>query len=132
MPHAVGLRSATGSWACFLVPTNSTVPPSATVLAHEPVRGVDAVERLLQIDDVDAVALAEDEPLHLRVPAPGLVTEVDTGLQQLLHGDDGHGRASLKVAIFRPRERRPQLHVGATSGSRAGLVWARGVGPAAV
>ena len=24
--------SCTGSWACFLVPTNSTVPPSATVL----------------------------------------------------------------------------------------------------
>src|SRR6476660_2259378 len=30
-------------------------------LAHEPVRGVDAIERLVQIDDVDAVALSEDE-----------------------------------------------------------------------
>ena len=46
------------------------------------------LERLLEVDDVDAVALAVDEPLHLRVPAAGLVTEVDTGLEQLLHGDD--------------------------------------------
>ena len=51
---------------------------------------VDVVERLLQVDDVDAVALGEDEALHLRVPAPGLVPEVDTALQQLSHGDDGH------------------------------------------
>ena len=64
----------------------------ATVLdgvAHEAVRGVDPLQRLLEVDDVDAVALTEDEALHLRVPAPGLVSEVDAGLQQLLHGDDG-------------------------------------------
>ena len=59
-------------------------------VADERVGGLDPRQRLLQVDDVDAVALAEDEALHLRVPAPGLVPEVDTGLQQLLHGDDGH------------------------------------------
>ena len=48
------------------------------------------VERLVQIDDVDAVALAVEEALHLRVPAPGLVAEVHPGLEQLLHRDDGH------------------------------------------
>src|SRR5215207_175819 len=58
-------------------------------VAHEPVGGVDPFQRLLQVDDVDPVALPEDEALHLGVPAPGLVTEVDPGLQQLLHGDDG-------------------------------------------
>ncbi len=58
-------------------------------IPHERIRGLDPGQRLLQIDDVDAVALAEDEPLHLRVPTAGLVTEVDSGLQQLLHGDDG-------------------------------------------
>src|SRR5712664_1850053 len=42
---------------------------------------------LLQIDDVDAVAGAEDVRLHLRVPALGLVAEVDAGLEQLAHGD---------------------------------------------
>ena len=47
--------------------------------------------RLLQVDDVDAAALAEDERLHLGVPAPGLVAEVDAGLQQLLHRERAQG-----------------------------------------
>ena len=47
--------------------------------------------RLLEVDDVDAAALVEDEALHLRVPAARLVAEVHAGLQQLLHGDDCHG-----------------------------------------
>ena len=34
---------------------------------------VDVAQRLLQVDDVDAVALGEDEALHLRVPTTGLV-----------------------------------------------------------
>ena len=42
--------------------------------------GLDALQGLLQVDDVDAVAIAVDEALHLRVPAAGLVAEVDTGL----------------------------------------------------
>src|SRR5262249_34999091 len=46
--------------------------------------------RLLEVDDVDPPALGEDEPLHLRIPAAGLVAEVDSGLQELTHGDDGH------------------------------------------
>ncbi len=50
-------------------------------LAHEPVSTVDAVQRLVQVNDVDAVALPEDETAHLRIPAPGLVTEVNSGLQ---------------------------------------------------
>ena len=41
----------------------------------------------LQIDDVNAVALTEDVFLHLRVPAPYLVAKVNTGLQQLFHGN---------------------------------------------
>ena len=43
---------------------------------------------LLEIDDVDSVPLAEDVAAHLRVPAPGLVAEVDAGLQQFPHGHD--------------------------------------------
>jgi len=35
---------------------------------------------------VDAVALREDEGAHLWIPAPGLVSEVDASLEQLLHG----------------------------------------------
>src|SRR5690606_23536136 len=42
---------------------------------------------LRQVDDVDAVARAEDVRLHARVPAVGLVAEVSAGLDQLLHRD---------------------------------------------
>ena len=40
-------------------------------------RPLQHAHRLLEVDDVDAVALAEDIPPHLRVPAAGLVSEVD-------------------------------------------------------
>ena len=59
------------------------------------IRRLDAGQRLVQVDDVDAVALTEDESLHLGVPAAGLVSEVDARLKKLAHGDDrassGHG-----------------------------------------
>src|SRR5262249_58231088 len=60
----------------------------------ERVASVEVCERLLQIDDVDAVALGHDESLHLRVPTTGLVPEVDAALEQLAHGHDGHGGSS--------------------------------------
>ena len=41
--------------------------------------------RFLQIDNVNAVALAKDVFLHLWIPAPYLVAEVNTGLQQFFH-----------------------------------------------
>ena len=47
------------------------------------------LERALEVDDVDLVALAEDELGHLRVPVPRLVAEMDAGLQHLTHRD-GH------------------------------------------
>jgi uncharacterized Zn-binding protein involved in type VI secretion len=45
---------------------------------------------LQQVDDVNAVAFTEDETAHLRVPATRLVTEVDSGLQQLLDAELSH------------------------------------------
>ena len=42
---------------------------------------------LLQIDNVDSVAFAENVFLHFRVPAARLVTEVHSGLQKLLHSN---------------------------------------------
>jgi len=59
-------------------------------VADERVGLAELLEGLLQIDDVDAVALTEDVLLHLRVPALGLVAEVHPGLQQFLHGKSGH------------------------------------------
>ena len=52
-----------------------------------------------QVDDVDAAALGEDEALHLRIPAAGLVAEVDSGLQELTHGDDCQGSGPLSWLI---------------------------------
>src|SRR5262249_50609031 len=60
-------------------------------VAREVVGLLEKLERLLEVDDVDAAALGEDEPLHLRIPAARLVAEVDSSLQQILHGDDRHG-----------------------------------------
>ena len=42
---------------------------------------------LLQIDDVDSVTLTENVLLHLRIPALGLVTEMNAGFQKFLHCD---------------------------------------------
>jgi hypothetical protein len=61
--------------------------PALAEVADEALRLLDALEGLLEVDDVDAAALAEDETAHLRVPAARLVAEVDPGLQQLSHGD---------------------------------------------
>ena len=40
---------------------------------------------LLKINDVDSVSLTEDILLHLRIPPPDLMPEVDARLKQLLH-----------------------------------------------
>ena len=45
---------------------------------------------LLEIYDINTISLTIDVLCHLGVPAAGLVTKVDTGLQQLLHGYDCH------------------------------------------
>jgi hypothetical protein len=57
-------------------------------LLDEVERAREQRHRLRQIDDVDAVAVAEDVRLHPRVPAVGLVAEMHSGLEQLLQGDD--------------------------------------------
>ena len=64
-----------------------------------------SVERLLQVDDVDAAALREDEAAHLGVPAARLVAEMDSGLQQLSHGDDGHWSSSSVLRVWAGGER---------------------------
>ncbi len=80
----------------------------------EVVRLVQKLLRLGEVDDVDATALGEDEALHLRVPAAGLVAEMDAGLQQFLHGNDGHGSPFLRFGLrcsgearWQPNELRP-------------------------
>src|SRR5690625_1800055 len=49
-------------------------------------------EGLLQVDDMNLVAFAEDVRSHLRVPVTGLVSEVNPRLQHLTHGYLSHGK----------------------------------------
>jgi hypothetical protein len=53
--------------------------------AHEAGGVLEHFQGFLQVDYVDAVAFAEDVFLHLRIPALGLVPEVNTGFEQFLH-----------------------------------------------
>src|SRR5579883_321440 len=59
------------------------------LLLHEAGGVLEELQRLLQLDDVDPVALAEDVRLHLGVPTLGLVPEVNPRFEQLLHADGG-------------------------------------------
>ncbi len=40
---------------------------------------------LFEIDDMNAVPGTENVRLHARIPAPGLMTEMNAGLKQLAH-----------------------------------------------
>jgi len=62
-----------------------------------------AADCLLKVDDVDAVALREDIRLHLGIPTTGLVSEVDSALQKLLHTDDCQNNPSCILMVFPPR-----------------------------
>ena len=68
-------------------------------VAEEGGRGLESRERLGQVDDVDAVALVEDEGLHLRIPAPGLVAEMQAGVQQILQGQAGQAGRCIDVHV---------------------------------
>src|SRR3546814_9668758 len=59
---------------------------------------------LLEIDDVNAVPDAEEVRRDLRVPAAGVVTEVDAGLEELAHGEGGSNHLE---SFFRLNLRRP-------------------------
>src|SRR5262249_29718914 len=60
-------------------------PPIERLLCYELYSLFEQPLGLLQIDDVNAISLAEDILLHLRVPSPDLVPEMHTSLKQFLH-----------------------------------------------
>src|SRR5213079_1470813 len=74
---------------------------------------------LLEVDQVDAAAYGElagrcgeDEAPHLRVPAARLVAEVNSSLQQLLHGDDCHRGTSPFRMVWVSYSRRARVEPG--------------------
>ena len=88
--HAGPLRLALDTFLCLLLRADEEDGAAALGdVAEKLLRLVQRRGGLGEVDDVDAAALAEDEAAHLGVPAPRLVTEMDSGLQQLAHGD-GH------------------------------------------
>jgi len=56
-------------------------------LADELHRVLEERLRLLEVDDVDLVAMAVDVRGHLGIPEARLVSEMDTGFQHFTHGD---------------------------------------------
>ena len=78
--HALGL-GAHGVLRLLLRADEQDRAAALGDVAREVVRFLDELLRLLQVDDVDAAALGEDETLHLRVPAACLVAEVNSSLQ---------------------------------------------------
>src|SRR5207244_11887151 len=86
-PCALGFLGD-GLLRLLLRPDEEDLPAVAGEVAHERVRLLNTGECLLQIDDVDAVSLHKDEAAHLGVPASRLMSEVDSGFQELLHRDN--------------------------------------------
>jgi hypothetical protein len=54
-------------------------------LTHDLGCGLKTADRLVEINDVNAIALGEDEGLHLRIPAARLVAKVCARLEQVLN-----------------------------------------------
>jgi hypothetical protein len=95
--HAGALRLLGDDLACLALGAHEQ--DGAAVLrelTHVLHRVVVHRQRLLEVDDVDLVALAEDVVGHLRIPVPRLVTEMNAGLQHLTHG---YGHASLHSGL---------------------------------
>ena len=55
-------------------------------VAHRLQRAMQHRHGLREVDDVDVVADAENVLGHLRIPAVGLVTEMNASFEQLTHG----------------------------------------------
>ena len=95
--------------------------------AHEAVSLLELFDGLLQVNDVDAIALAVDVLRHFRVPSAGLVAEVDTGLEKLFHRYDCHSFLFPPLISCYLRERqlcptRPKPHGRTSTPVRNALV----------
>ena len=72
-------------------------------VAHKAACLAEHLQSLLQINNVNAVALAENVLLHLRVPTTRLVTEMNAGLQKFLHCNFNCHLSSLLDSCFSRR-----------------------------
>ncbi len=72
------------------MPTNSTLLAFADGRTKKITCRLQLVERLAEVNDVNAVAGIEDERLHLGIPPFGLVSEMDASIQQFLYANTNH------------------------------------------
>jgi hypothetical protein len=56
---------------------------------------------LVEVDDVNSVALTKNELLHLWIPTTGLVSKVNASLKHLSHSYDGHNFLLLRLSTHR-------------------------------
>ena len=89
---------AHGVLAILLGPDEHHGATAGADVADKVHRLAQKLQRLDQVDDVDAGALPKDVALHLGIPTAGLVSEMHSGLQELLHGD-GHGGSSFGCGV---------------------------------
>ena len=75
------------SWAWRLVPTKRIGAAVGDEVPREVAGVLEEVDGLLEVQDVDPVALREDVLAHLRVPAACLVPEMHACFQQGFHRD---------------------------------------------
>ena len=79
-------------------------------LADKHISFLELLDRLLQVDDIDAVSFSKDVLLHLGVPSSGVVSEMNTCFKQLLDGNDRHFNVLLR--FFPPHKFRAHHPIG--------------------
>ena len=100
MHAAAGSLVTDGILSLLLGADEQDLAALSSGVAHEVVSLIQLLHGLLQVDDVDAVALGEDVLSHLGVPTTGLVTEVDTCFEKLFHRYDCHSKKSSNKFSF--------------------------------
>ena len=90
-------------------------------VAHFAQRAIQHRHGLLQVDDVHLVAHAEQERRHARVPAAGVVAEVNTGFEQLAQREIGHRHGGVILS----KKVRLSLRGELPAGTGPGALWPR-------
>ncbi len=125
LTNGIPQRSAwafTASRAERLVPTNSTVPPSATRFLTKP-QPSEQRHRLLEVDNMDVITGAKNERCHLRIPVTGLMPEMHTSLQHLAHADVSHNSLLVGLGLHVPHATTRSLLSSGTQSHVSAHVW---------
>ena len=97
--HRDGLGGLTdGILSLALAADEKDFLPAGDDIAKESSGGIELLGGLRNVDNVDVVTLPEDIGTHSGVPLAGLVSEVDTGFDQLRDEFVGHVRGGRLLA----------------------------------